>query len=95
MSAKIIKLEGVVFASKSKAPNVIDPTRYDEGACTVKIDTVWHAGTKCFESNGNTCNKATNCVPISNAAKSGNFTKEEVDYKIKLIEAAYGVKYVY
>jgi hypothetical protein len=39
--------------------------------------------------------KATNCVPISNAAKSGNFTKEEVDYKIKLIEAAYGVKYVY
>ncbi len=93
--SKAIKLEGVVFSKNMPVPNVVDPTRYDEGACTIKVDTVWVAGTICFVSNGNTCNKKTNCIPLQNAAKSGKFTKEEIDQKIKIIESAYGIKYVY
>jgi hypothetical protein len=92
-AGKVITLENVSFA-KNISPNYI-PATYDEGACTVKVDTVWHAGTKCFESVGNTCSRATNCVPIQNAASSGRYTKEEIDRKIELVEKAYGIKYLY
>lgn len=95
--SKVVKLDNVNFATVV-SPNYIIPGdgfNYDEIACTTKVDTVWVAGTKCFESVGKTCTKATNCVPISTAAFSGKYTKEEINRKIELIEKAYGIRYTY
>lgn len=92
--ARTVTLENVSFA-KNVSPNYVMPANYDEGACTTKVDTTWHAGTKCFVSVGNTCSKATNCVPLQDAASSGQYTKEEIDRKIKIVEKAFGIKYVY
>lgn len=93
LAGKTITLENVAFA-KNNNTNYM-PATYDEGACSIKIDTVWYAGTKCFESVGNTCTKATNCEPLKDAVSSGRYTKEEIDRKIELVEKAYDIKYVY
>ncbi|MEI7965366.1 MAG: hypothetical protein WCH29_09345 [Chitinophagaceae bacterium] len=89
---KIIKLESVIFAKNNSSGKIAN---YDEGACTIKVDTIWQAGTRCFTSVGNTCTTPTACVPIGKAISSGQFTKVEIDKKIALIEKTFGVKYTY
>lgn len=87
-----IVLKKVVFLQ-----NVIPDklASYDEGACTVKVDTSMVPGTICFESVGKSCSSAHPCTPITSAAASGRFTKSQIDKKIDLIEKAYGIKYIY
>ncbi|MBS1759322.1 MAG: hypothetical protein JST23_04280 [Bacteroidetes bacterium] len=78
---KIVKLEKVVFA-KNISPNKI--AKFAEQACSIRnSDSIWVAGTACIQAVGNSCNKVTDCILISTAAASGEFTKDEIDNKIK------------
>ncbi len=87
-----VKIDNVIFSSSSsiqaKTPG---GDTYDEGACIIDNE----AGTKCFVSVGKSCSKEHACEKVTSAAQSGNYTKEEIDQKIKLVEQAYGIKYTY
>ncbi|TFF37916.1 hypothetical protein [Mucilaginibacter psychrotolerans] len=83
-----IKLQSINFAPPTT--NVLE-SKKDEKACIVDKK----AGTKCFESVGNSCSEIHDCEAVTSMIASGRFTQKEIDNSIKLVKEAYNIEYEY
>ncbi len=94
-----IKLENVKFAESEVEYRDVDcpRVRYVEKVCMIykepKEDS--QIGSACEDGVGGKCKKKRSCTAIETIASSGGFSKEEIDYTIKLIEDEYGIRYFY
>ena len=86
----VIKVNNARFAAVAAIPNV--GMKYTELACTT-TDSL--PGTECFRAPGTSCGAESMCVPLPPQIQSGQYTRSEIDQKIKLVEKSFGVKYTY
>ena len=83
-------IEHVQFAEI--LPLVEDEGRFDEISCLTP-DSL--PSIRCFRSVGHSCRKETDCTSVLANAVSGNFTEQEIQSQIEIVERDFGIKYVY
>jgi len=84
-------LPGCSKESSAPAPVVIKVNN----ARFAAVAAIPNVGTECFRAPGTSCGAESMCVPLPPQIQSGQYTRSEIDQKIKLVEKSFGVKYTY